>query len=160
MIHLRRLISNIQQDTSKAPIIDHRSGVSLKMTICQMNASIISVVARTTETGPACSSWSARVNRIWPQNEKTDNITIRYHSNRVWGSEKPPIKVVIMVVSMMAIQPKLNMITAWCTPTSDKMFIFCFFSYLWAYHYKPLAFRMKINTADANIKELSAEMTP
>ena len=102
--------------TSKAPKMDHRSGVSLKTTTCQRKARAMSVVARTTETGPACSSWSDRVRRSWPQKLKTPRMTMRYQSKGVAGREKPSRRVVMTVVSMTATQPKLNMITAWWAP--------------------------------------------
>jgi hypothetical protein len=114
--HFLRLVIIIQVVTKKAPVIDQTSGISLNSHNCQTNAKAISVAARTTLTGPACSNCKDRVNRIWPQNENIPNSVINDHSNRVLGIEKPSNSVVIIIVSVIATQPKLNIIIEWWTP--------------------------------------------
>lgn len=112
MTHFRIAVKTIQLETIKAPQIDHISGISLNIINCHRKANAISVVALTTETGPACSSCNERVRRICPQKANTESTTIKYHSNRFRGIEKPSRTNVIIVVSSMATQPKLNIITA------------------------------------------------
>ena len=112
--HFRTLVNTTHSVTRIAPEMDQPSGISLNNHSCHTKASAISVAARTTDTGPAASNCSERVNSNWPKKLNTPRHTISDHSPFEVGHENPSKHAVMITVSISATQPKLNMITEWC----------------------------------------------